>query len=231
MTVNTADRPIAYETAASKAVTREQLMFWLPSILWILAAGLLVTSIALPYWDMHLDAPQFDYRQGYDLDIHVSGMVNPEPQDLVEINRLNHYVGMQDLSKAAPFERAIAVPSIAVFVMLLAAAATWRHKWNWVITIPPVFFPFVFLADLAFWLREYATNLNPAAFDAEYTLPSTFPLLGNASVGQFTTVSSIDIGWYLAVGAAVLIVVAITTRFRQTRTSNKSDEVRLTRAG
>src|SRR6476620_8127327 len=69
-------------------------------LLLLAAAATIVTSLFYPLWKMHLVAPQ--YSDGLDLFIYsykiVGGGLNG--QHLVEINNLNHYIGMAPIQQA-----------------------------------------------------------------------------------------------------------------------------------
>ena len=53
---------------------------WMPPAFLILAAILILGSIPLPYWEMHLDAPQYNYRGGLDVVIYINSMTGKDPE-------------------------------------------------------------------------------------------------------------------------------------------------------
>jgi hypothetical protein len=68
-----------------------------PRVLIALAAGVLTMTLTQPLWNMTMFAPQ--YGDGLRLDIYTHGLEGGNKgQDLKEINLLNHYIGMRDLS-------------------------------------------------------------------------------------------------------------------------------------
>jgi hypothetical protein len=191
----------------------------IPSLLLVAAAVLLLLSLSEPYWSMHLDAAQYDYRDGLDVLIYVDRMESGDPEfdDLREINSLNHYIGMRPLDDAARFERSIGKPSAYIFsIGLIIAAiglALYRQrlwsKWFWLLAVPTMLYPAVFVADLAFWLRDSGQSLDclaPLSFSIERFTP---PLSGEGTVGQFTTSSQLDTGWNMALYAAILVGAAL----------------------
>jgi len=185
--------------------------------LFISAALLLLVSIGLPYWSMHLDAPQYDYRGGLDIVIYVDSLTGKDPNfdELRELNNLNHYIGMRHLDDAAVFERSIAIPSIIIFAVLLVLAAYARvrktrwQKWAWLLTLPPLTFSIIFVGDLYYWLRDSGQNLDSTAAFSSSIKPFTPTLLGKGMVGQFATDARLDVGWFLAVLASLLILTAL----------------------
>lgn len=186
---------------------------WLPSGFMLLAAILLVASIAFPYWGLVLEAPQ--YPGGLKMRVFVNYMTgddDPQLDEVREIDGLNHYIGMKSLYDAAAFERSIALPGVFFMVVALVAVAFLRRRWVWLLAIPAVAFPFVFLGDLAYWLNHYGQNLDPYAPLSSAIHPFTPPILGEGIIGQFKTVAAVDTGWYLAIGAAVLTLAALLIR-------------------
>lgn len=203
-------------TTNTRAVL-QKILRAVPSILLIAAALLIVQSLSKPYWNMHLDAVQYEYRGGLDILVYVDRMTGKDPEfdELRELNSLNHYIGMRKLDDAAEFERSIAEFSVYAFVVLLALAAVglfinWRgRKFVWLLTLPPLSFPFVFLGDLYYWLRDSGQNLDQSAPLSSSIHPFTPPILGEGKVGQFETIASLDTGWYMIFAATVCIVVAL----------------------
>lgn len=211
-----AEAPVAKRGVSGPSISN--LLRWAPSMLWILAAALLAVSILIPYWGMTLHAPQ--YPGGLSIRVFVNVMTgdeDPTMDEVREIDGLNHYIGMRPLSEAAQFERSIAIPAIALFAAFLLVAALWWRRWTWLLTVPPLFFPIVFLGDMAYWLNEFGQNLDPAAPLSSAIRPFTPPLLGEGRVGQFSTVAHLDMGWYVAALASILTLVGLLIRLWQAR--------------
>ncbi len=223
-------------TEFPKTSISQQIMRWLPSALWLLAAVLLLVSISSIYWRIHLDAPQYEYRDGLNIIIYVDRMTGEDPafDELHELNELNHYIGMAHLDEAAKFERSIAIPAIIIFVIFLIVNVVWAplnlarfisnakaskflNKWIWLLTIIPASFPAAFLGFLGYWLNYYGQNLDPTAPFSSSIHPFTPPVLGPGEIGQFTTLATVEAGWYMATGATVLILVGLAIRFLQSR--------------
>jgi copper chaperone NosL len=183
---------------------------WLPSVFFLAAAVLLVLSIGVPYWGLVLEAPQ--YPDGLRVRVFVNNMVgdeDPRLDEVREIDALNHYIGMKSLYEAAKFERSIAIPAVAIMIGLLAVAAFWRRRWTWLLTIPALTFPVVFLGDLAFWMTYYGQNLDPSAPLSSAIHPFTPPILGEGIIGQFKTIAYVDTGWYIVAAGSLLIAAAL----------------------
>lgn len=197
----------------------------LPSLAYLLAAGLLLASIALPYWNMTLLAPQ--YPGGLYVRVFVNRMTgddDPVLDEVREIDNLNHYIGMRPLAEAAQFERSIAIPALILFAGLLLVAAFWRERWSWLLVVPPLLFPVIFLADMAYWLNVFGQNLDPYAPFSSAIQPFTPPILGEGVVGQFRTVAALDSGWVLAAVGSLLILVGLTITLAQARQRHAGTE-------
>lgn len=195
---------------------------WLPSLLLFSAAVLLVVSIAVPYWGLVLEAPQ--YPGGLRMRVFVNQMTgddDPKLDEVREIDGLNHYIGMQSLYEAAQFERSIAIPAVILMVIFLGVAALWQRRWTWLLTIPALAFPFIFLADLALWMHYYGQNLDPYAPLSSSIQPFTPPILGEGVIGQFKTVAYVDTGWYLIVAGSGLILIALLIKLANRAANSK----------
>jgi hypothetical protein len=174
-----------------------------PSIALSLARLALLVSMFLPYWTMHLEAPQ--YPDG----LHVQAYVNRLTGDVREIDGLNHYIGMRPLEEAARLERSLSIAAIIALILLVEGAVHVHTPWAAVLSIPAVVFPAFFLADLYFWLANFGQNLDPAAPLSSAIEPFTPPVLGVGVIGQFRTVAMPGPGLILATIASVLVIVGL----------------------
>ncbi len=189
-------------------VSREELSshrgrYALPTLLFLVAAILLVVSILTPYWRMTLHAPQ--YPKG----LHVQAYVNRMTGDVAEIDGLNHYIGMRRLDEAAQVERAIAIQAIGVVACLMLAAIIVHSRWAALLAFPGLVFPAGFLGDLQFWLWNFGQNLDPKAPLSSSVKPFIPPVLGVGRVGQFHTVAGPDTGLFLAFLASACVLVGL----------------------
>ena len=180
-----------------------RLNYLLPSILMGLAALCLVISIFFPYWNMSLEAPQ--YPNG----LHVQTYINRLEGDVQEIDGLNHYIGMRPLDQAAQLERSLSIVMIGVTALLVVAAIFIHTKWAALLALPTVLFPIFFLADMYYWLRSFGQNLDPTAALSSYIEPFIPPLFGEGYIGQFLTIASFGLGFYLACLASVLVIAGL----------------------
>lgn len=181
----------------------ERRRYWLPTLLLAAAAGLLLISIFLPYWQMTLHAPQ--YPGGLSVQVYVNRLTG----DVFEIDGLNHYIGMRPLEEAAQLERSVSIAAITVLALLVLAAIFIHTKWAALLALPAVLMPYLFLADMYFWMRNFGMNLDPTAPLSSAIKPFVPPILGEGMVGQFRTVASFQIGLILAFLAGFLIIAGL----------------------
>ncbi|HEY8447741.1 MAG TPA: cytochrome C [Thermomicrobiales bacterium] len=170
-----------------------------------LAAALLIVSIALPYWHLTLHAPQ--YPQGLTIDVYVYKM---EPlRNVREVDNLNHYIGMIPLTDAATIERKISRFAIPVLAAMAIASFWLRGRWRTLARVPMVIYPVVFVADLFAWLYYAGHSLDPHAPLSSSIKEFTPRLYGTGIIGQFSTKASFEPGFWLAVAAAVIVLVVM----------------------
>lgn len=183
------------------------------AMLYGLAAVLLVIALALPWWNFFMVAPQ--YPEG----LNVTTWFFTVTGDVHEVDELNHYIGFMPLAQMASFERNLAHLAGPLFVLLLAIAAFVKTRWRALLAIPAITLPVVFLVDLAVWLQYAGHHLDPHAALSGAVQPWSPNLFGPGGVGQFHTYSSLQAGFYLAVLAAIVSIVAVFRQFKEQRTA------------
>jgi len=177
--------------------------YLIPTILFVIAAGLLIASIFQPYWRLTLHAPQ--YPKG----LHVIASLSTLEGDVAEIDGLNHYIGMRPLGEAATFERSIALIGIAALVLLILAAIFIHNKWVTLLALPALLFPVIFLADLQYWMANFGQNLNPSAPLSSSVKPFIPPVLFEGKIAQFSTWAQPELGLWMAIAASIVILIGL----------------------
>lgn len=201
MTKSKSIEQIVGPRAPKEAVEEDPLRYLLPTLFLGLAAFCLLISIFQPYWQMTLLAPQ--YPAGLTVEVYVNRMEG----DVFEIDVLNHYIGMRPLGEAAQLERSLSILAISVLSLLVLAAIVVHTRWAAFLSLPAALFPFIFLADMYFWMHNFGQNLDPTApLNVEPFVP---PIIGEGIVGQFRTLAELGSGFYLAVFASLLILVGL----------------------
>ena len=183
--------------------TEAAMRYRLPTILLGLAAFCLLVSIFLPYWKMTLLAPQ--YPGGLEVQVYVNRLTG----DVFEIDGLNHYIGMRPLGEAAQLERSVSIAAILILGLLVGSTVFIHTKWAALLALPAILMPYLFLADMYFWMRNFGLNLDPTAPLSSSIKPFVPPIWGEGLVGQFKTIASFQMGLWLAFLAGVLIIVGL----------------------
>lgn len=170
-----------------------------------LAIVLLAISANQHWWRFWLFAPQ--YPQGLNLLVSLHGFGG----DVREIDTLNHYIGMAPLDTAARFERKIVGPAmIGLCVAIGLLLAIPRRVTAWMAAFLAAILPTVFVVDSMYWLHRFGHGLNPKApLRIKPFMPNMF---GEGTIGQFSTFARAEPGFWLAIGAVVLLVAAAIIR-------------------
>lgn len=178
------------------------------SRLLILAACVcLALTFFFPLWHINLVAPQ--YRDGLDMWIYTYQLVGGrEGQDIVEINLLNHYIGMAEIHEADFWEMQFLPFAMGFFILLGLRAAVFGQMSN-VIDHVVLFLYFSLFSLLAFVFRlySYGHELDP---QAPMTVEPFWPtLVGTKQIANMTQTSLPGISSYLVALALVCLVLAI----------------------
>lgn len=176
----------------------------LPRALSAVAGVLLLTSLAMPLWQMKMEAPQYKDEDRLQVTIFPSRMAG----DLDEIRVLNQYIGVH-VPDQLPQLRWLPVALAAAAAMMLAAAL-----------LPRTFARKTALASMAIVLIALSASAGMAQWqmhqighDREQKTALvgvdnfTPPLLGQLKVANFQLKSQLGFGAYL-LGAAVALQFA-----------------------
>ena len=172
-------------------------------------AVLLLGLFVAPLWRISLRAPQ--YPEGLGLYIRLTTVTGARPNDLGNINGLNHYIGMRPIQPAA-------IPELRYFPLVVGAlvglgaiaALVGRRRLVGAWLTGLGLFGAVGLADFWRWAYDYGHNL-----DAEHAIikvPGMSyqpPLIGSKQLLNFTAESWPAVGAWLALAAFALGVVAL----------------------
>ncbi len=184
-------------------LAEDRFRFRLPIIFFLIAALLLITSIFFPYWKMTLQAPQ--YPKGLSIQAYIYKLTG----DVGEIDGLNHYIGMRPLAEAAQLERSLSIAAVSVLSLLLVAAIFIHSKYTVLLALPAILYPFIFLGDMYYWLRNFGLNLDPTAPLSNAIKPFVPPILGVGKLAQFVTIAQVQSGFYLALMASISILIGL----------------------
>ena len=191
----------------------------LSRLLTAVAAVLLLGAFAFPLWRIDLEAPQ--YPEGIGMVVRLHTVEGAKPNDLENINGLNHYIGMKRIEPDAIPElrdRPWIVGGLAAAG--LAAAAAGRRAalaaWLGAFAVAGV----AGLADFWKWGYDYGHDLDPEAIIRIPGMAYQPPLIGTKQLLNFTAHSWPDVGGILlgvafALGVAALVIAARAGRTRR----------------
>lgn len=186
-----------------KKWAEDRMRYLLPTIFFLIAVALLAASVFFPYWKMTLQAPQ--YPKGLSVQAYIFKLTG----DVREIDGLNHYIGMRPLEEAAQLERSLSIVAVSVLSLLIIGSIFIHTRFTVLLVLPAILFPFIFLGDMYFWLRNFGLNLDPAAPLSAAIKPFVPPILGTGKLAQFVTITQVQTGFYMALGASVCILVGL----------------------
>ena len=177
-------------------------------IIVIVASLILVLSFFLPIWYIDLEAPQ--YPEGIGLEIWLNKITGQKPNDLVNINGLNHYIGMKEINPDAIPEMKI-MPFIIIFLIVFGLASGISGKRSLVYIWIVLFFVVaaVGLYDFYMWEYDYGHNLNPHAAIKIPGMAYQPPLIGSKMLLNFNAISMPHIGSWILVVTVVLTITAL----------------------
>lgn len=213
-------RPVAPRASADAGLSAAAGKGHMPlvsRVLTALAALSLVGLFFVPLWRIQLVAPQ--YPEGLGMRIGISNVSGATPNDMANINGLNHYIGMKHITPSAiPELRYMPWIVGALLVFGLVAALVGRRKLliAWVAT-----FLVVGAAGLVdFWRWEYDYGHNIDFEHAIIKIPGMNyqpPLIGVKQLLNFTAVSWPDVGAWIALTAFGLAAMALVIAVRADR--------------
>lgn len=187
-----------------------------PRGLLVLAALLLLPTYFLPLWKLTMFAPQ--YPNGLRLGIYSWKLEGGNGgQDVKEINLLNHYIGMKDLS-TADFTEFKWMPFVLGALALLFLRAALLGRMATLLDMVVIFFYFgaFSLWSFAYKLYRYGHDLAPTA--AVKVAPFMPPLFGHRKLANFEVYSYPAAGSYALLGVAIALAAAMFFAWREGRT-------------
>jgi copper chaperone NosL len=190
-------------------------------ILLLVASVVMLGAFVFPLWRVNLIAPQ--YPEGLGMLIRVNSVTGIKPNDIANINGLNHYIGMKTIEPDAIPELRIMpwiIAGLAALGMLGAALGSRRVLYAWLGGLATL--SVVGVIDLWRWEYDYGHNID---FEhAIIKIPGmTYqpPLLGTKQLLNFTATSWPDLGT-LCLGAAFVLGLAALIIARRSATGRRA---------
>ena len=177
-------------------------------IIVIVASLILVLSFFFPIWYIDLEAPQ--YPEGIGIEIWLNKITGQKPNDLANINGLNHYIGMKEIVPDTIPELKI-MPFIIIFLIVFGLITGISGKrslvYIWIILF--IVIAAVGIYDFYMWEYDYGHNLNPHAAIKIPGMAYQPPLIGSKMLLNFNAISMPHIGSWVLVASVVLAVIAL----------------------
>ena len=183
-----------------------------PRLLLLAAAVLVAVTLTQPLWNLTMFAPQ--YQDGLRMDIYAHELKGGRNgQDIKEINLLNHYIGMHDLSnedftefKWMPFALGI----LALLMLRSAVHGSMSSLVDGVVLFS--YFGAFSLWSFAHKMYTYGHTLAPTA--PVKVPPFTPPVFGYQQIANFEVYSYPRAGTYLMLATALLLFIALGLAWR-----------------
>jgi copper chaperone NosL len=168
-----------------------------------LASVLLIGVFFTPLWTITLEAPQ--YPEGIGMYIHIDNVTGHKPNDLRNINGLNHYIGMKEIvPESIPELRIMPWLMAGLIALGLLAAATGIRSLGYAWVILFVLLLIVGLVDFYMWEYDYGHDLNPKAAIRIPGMAYQPPLIGSKKLLNFNASSWPALGGWIAFVSLVL---------------------------
>lgn len=179
----------------------------------LLGLGILVGLVALvlPLWEVRLGAPQ--YPEGLGLRIYAHTVAGIKPNDLKNINGLNHYIGMKTITpEAIPELRYMPwlIGGLILAGLAIAVRGSRRMLLGWLVAF--ALLGAVGLWDFWRWEYDYGHNLDmEKAIIIVPDMTYQPPLIGSKQLLNFTATAwpglgAIGLGISFLTGAGVWLV-------------------------
>ena len=191
---------------AEHAFLQQPLNLW-SRLLLLLGAMVVAGSLFFPLWKLHLVAPQD--AEGLEMKIFAYKLVGGnDGQDLVEINNLNHYIGMRHISQEDFTEMQVMPFMFGLFILLSLRAAVFGYMGT-VIDLFMIAFYFGAFSIGAFYYRLYSFGHNLDRAAPMNVEPFTPLLLGTQKIANFTQSSYPEMGTYLLWAFMLFLILSI----------------------
>jgi hypothetical protein len=188
-------------------------------ILFAAASLILGLAFVLPLWAVYLEAPQ--YPEGLGMLIRIDDITGIKPNDLDNINNLNHYIGMKRIEPASIPELRFMPWIVAALMATGAATALFARRWMaraWVGAF--VIVALAGLVDFYKWEYDYGHDLDlENAIIKIEGMSYQPPLIGSKQLLNFRATSIPAGGGYALIASLAMGVLAVVIDGRGRRTA------------
>jgi hypothetical protein len=178
-----------------------------------LALGLVYVQ---PLWKIALEAPQ--YPEGIGMQIWVNDIRGEKPNDLKNINGLNHYIGMKEIHpESIPELRVMPwiIGALMISGLLVALVGNRKLLYVWVVAF--LLLAVAGMVDYYVWGYDYGHSLDPTAAIKIPGMSYQPPLIGSKQILNFVASSWPGPGGWAAAFSCGLGLIVAFTEFRHVR--------------
>ena len=191
----------------------------------IVGSLMLLFLFVFPMWVIRLEAPQYPTPLG--MDISITKITGENPNDLKNINIMNHYIGMHAIPEKIP-EFSI-FPAVILFMVALGIGIGVKGNYKWFLGwfILMALLGCAGMVDFYIWEYNYGHSLDAKAimsFNNPDGSPLAYqpPLIGTKKILNFTAHSYPKIAAYLMFAGMLMTVVAGYLGWKETKTIQPS---------
>jgi hypothetical protein len=172
----------------------------------------MVPAYLSPLWNMTMYAPQ--YRDGLRLNIYSYRLDGGnQGQDVREINILNHYIGMKDLT-TEDFTEFKWIPFVLGALALLFLRAAFHGKMAHLVDVLVLYTYFGLFSLWSFGYKLYSYGHNLSHTAAVKVTPFMPPLFGYKQLANFEIYSYPALASYSLAAVALVLLLAFALTWR-----------------
>ncbi len=189
-------------------------------IMMLLGSALLLLLFVFPLWNITLEAPQ--YPQPIGMNIFITKIVDANPNDIQNINLMNHYVGMKPIPTEMTEFKIFPYVIIAMVILGFLIGFKAHYQWYLVWFIVMVILGVAGMYDFYLWEYTYGHDLNTKAaikFLNPDGSPLDYqpPLFGTELILNFKAQSYPRMGAYFLFAGMALTLVAYFTGHKEAK--------------
>lgn len=178
----------------------------------MITGALLIASLFfLPLWNITLEAPQYPDPIG--MNIYIHKFEDARPNNIKNINIMNHYVGMEEIPETIPEFKIFpwVVGGMTLLGIVFGLIGNRKLYLLWVALM--LIFGAIAVYDFYLWEYDYGHNLKENAaikFTDKEGEPMAYqpPLIGNKTILNFKALSWPRVGAYLMFLGIILALYA-----------------------
>lgn len=167
----------------------------------MLVGALLLGALFLwPMWNITLEAPQ--YPEPIGMNIHINRFEDANPNDIKNINIMNHYVGMKNIPEVIPEFKIFSYVAVGMIGLGVAFVFIGNPKLYLAWFILMLILGTIAMYDFYLWEYDYGHDLKENAaikFTDKDGEPMAYqpPLIGGKMILNFKAISMPRLGAYM----------------------------------